>query len=109
MARPSFIAKSLNRIEAGSAPGRIERRKQGERKRHHDHGRDLVRIHFRRHVTQKVDLRVEESRSRERRQKLSDGLDVLAKYDANQKSRGSTQDTDARARDQKYAHDGPTR
>ena len=40
----SFVAQPLDRIEPGGAPGRVERREERQRQRHHHDGGDLARV-----------------------------------------------------------------
>src|SRR5436305_13724838 len=52
----SFIAQSLDRIEARRAPRRIERRQERERERHHHHRRGLAGIEIGGKLGEKIEL-----------------------------------------------------
>ena len=49
----SFVAQRLDRIEARRAPGRIERRQEGQHQRHHDDRDGLARVHLGRQLRRK--------------------------------------------------------
>src|SRR5688572_17943628 len=71
-----LIAQRLDRIEPGRAPGRIERRQQGQYQRHDDDQRHFDGIDDRRQLGEEVHRLVEQWHTGQPLEPAPDGLDV---------------------------------
>src|SRR5258708_26361683 len=96
----SLIAKRLDRIQPGGAPGGIDRRQEGERQGHGDHGEDIAPVEDRRQPRAGLDLGRKQSGPGQTLQQLADGLDVAGKRHAERQAGDGADDADGAA-----AHD----
>src|SRR6516164_9515866 len=102
----SLIAQRLHWIEARRTPGRIERGKERQHKRHHHHSAGFRCVHVGGQMREKIEFGREQLGVSEQGKELADALDIEANHHAEQKAVQLTYRDDQGASEQEHAQNG---